>query len=239
MVSVLSDRQVSIAVALLVTIQQLVVLGRFASAAVPDETIGRIYNSISFVGFDIDFIKPVCVCGTVQTVQCCAFNVWFLCLFQGCTVGRFYYTTIFWITVVVGVCAFLFFVVGSALRTLYQSVYIRRLNSLSVVAGRPTKSFNWQKDFSFRVVHSFVVLLNVLYLQTMIRSFQGIYCVKGDGESRLAVELLTVCYEGTHLYTGVFIWILLFVYGAGFPIACFYIGRVHFSEGTRWLSVGG
>jgi len=66
-VSILSDRQVSIAVALLVTIQQLVVLGRFASAAVPDGTIGRIYNSVSFVSFDIDFIKPVlcgwCGCG--------------------------------------------------------------------------------------------------------------------------------------------------------------------------------
>jgi len=150
-------------------------------------------------------------------------------------VGRFYYTTIFWITVVVGICAFLCLVFGSALRTVYQWFYIRRLNTSNVSAGRTTKSFNWQKDFWFRVVHSFVVLLNVVYLQTMIRSFQGIYCVKGDGVSRLAVELLTVCYEGVHLYTAIFIWLLLVLYGAGFPIACYYIGRVHFSEGRIWF----
>ncbi len=128
---------------------------------------------------------------------------------------------------VVGVCAFICFVVGSALRTLYQRYYVHRLRDAATAV---TKPFNWQKDFSFRVVHSLVVLLNVLYLQTMIRSFQGIYCVKVDGVSRLAVELLTVCYEGTHLYTAVFIWLLLIGYGVGFPVVCYYIGRVHFSE---------
>ncbi len=150
---------------------------------------------------------------------------------QGCTVGRFYYTTVFWITIVVGLCSLAFFVIGSALRTLYQSFYIRRQNAANAQAGKAVKPFNWMKDFSFRVVHSLVVLLNVVYLQTMIRSFQGIYCVKVDGVSRLAVELLTVCYEGMHLYTAIFIWILLIGYGVGFPVVCFYIGRVHFSDG--------
>jgi hypothetical protein len=177
----------------------------------------------------------------------------FRCVTQGCTVGRFYYTTIFWITMVVGVCAFICFVIGSALRTLYQRYYIHRLRdaaaagtavtaagTASATAARAsiTRPFNWQKDFSFRVVHSLVVLLNVLYLQTMIRSFQGIYCVTVDGVSRLAVELLTVCYEGTHLYTAVFIWLLLIGYGVGFPAACYYIGRVHFSE-CMFGAVGG
>ncbi|KNC55828.1 uncharacterized protein AMSG_11268 [Thecamonas trahens ATCC 50062] len=68
-----------------------------------------------------------------------------------------------------------------------------------------------------------IMLLTAVYFQLTLRCVQGVYCKQVNSQKRLAMELSTLCYEGSHKSTVVVIWILIVVYVAGFPLITLFL----------------
>jgi len=86
--------------------------------------------------------------------------------------------------------------------------------------------------FKQRVIRSLLILSVVVYLKVNVRILQAIDCVKtADGSLRLQVELSQICYTGTHTAVAALAWILLFLYGFGFPLLCGFIVRKSYLHG--------
>jgi hypothetical protein len=70
------------------------------------------------------------------------------------------------------------------------------------------------------------VLCAIAYLQLHVRAVQGLTCVSlADGTKALKIDLGTKCFEGPHLSATIFICILTFLYGIGYPVWCLYKTR--------------
>jgi hypothetical protein len=87
--------------------------------------------------------------------------------------------------------------------------------------------FSQAELFHMRLGHSLLILAAITYLKLTTLALQAVYCVDvrdGDGvvRSRLQVELATVCFEGTHVYAGIFASVVIIPFALLFPVYLFF-----------------
>ena len=205
-VATASANQLSTAVSAVLVVQHLSVVGKLAAQQVPASLtwLVQAFSVLSMLNFDIQFIKP------------------------GCVVGELSFLTVYWCTVGLMLCVSALFVVASGARALLS----RRAEERDRVTIRAIRSdragLHWQWRFRARLIHSHLILGSILYLRLTTMGFQAINCtnvLQSDGsyERLLSIDLTTRCYEGVHLYSAPFIWLLLVVGSLGFPALCFWL----------------
>lgn len=84
-----------------------------------------------------------------------------------------------------------------------------------------------------RFVHSELILGSIIFLKLLTLSLNGVYCQTVEGSesdgtrtasvSRLVTDRSTLCYTGSHLPAAIVAWIVIFMFGVGFPVACIVI----------------
>jgi len=86
--------------------------------------------------------------------------------------------------------------------------------------------------FKRRTIHSLLILANIVYLQVVTCSMQGIYCVQINGMLLLQIDPSIQCYTGEHRRAAIIMWILLILLGVCYPLWCFFIVHRSFLKGA-------
>eukprot|EP00456_Euglypha_rotunda_P079486 TRINITY_DN763_c0_g1_i10.p1 TRINITY_DN763_c0_g1~~TRINITY_DN763_c0_g1_i10.p1 ORF type:complete len:1178 (-),score=130.33 TRINITY_DN763_c0_g1_i10:10-3168(-) len=188
-IATLKDKHLVNIVTALVLTQQFIIIGSSASPYF-NEDAANAWSVLTLFALDVNFFRP------------------------GCTIPRFDFVTLFWLTIVIFLCAGVLFTLAALLRAVFLPISKKKASRISRF-----------KVFKRRLVHAMIILGCICYLQFCLRAFQGLTCNNVNGSLRLRVELNVTCYSSEHLATAVAIYFLLVFYAFGFPAWCAYILR--------------
>ncbi|KNC52865.1 uncharacterized protein AMSG_12226 [Thecamonas trahens ATCC 50062] len=241
----LSPRSLVGVVAVVLAVQQMVIVAKVALQQVAESTksevVPTIVRVLSILNFEIQVVKPGCAISAMSFV-----SLYFGTLLVVCAAGIGFLVVVWLRTRVCGS--------GSQLQLARQAPVSQSVldlveaerrgagrhgpraerNSISIVSERltaidtaSTRSDSTVSSGSLvsalyvrsRLKHSLVILGALAYLQIALRSVQALHCVRaGDGELRLKVELRVVCYSGAHMQAAVVAWGVMAGYCVGFPV---------------------
>ena len=200
-VALLPEPLLAKAGALLVAFQQFVAVGRIGSARLTGEGSGALadfFRVLSVVLFDVESVKPQCFVDS---------SIGFVDVFTG-----------MWVLLIIAVVVF---VVAAGV---YAGVGHRVLSSLRDKESGVVEVFPRVVDTWFRrCTVAFTLLCVLAYYQISLRVAQAVSCVEDDTsgddpESRLRVELATICYSSSHAGTGIVGWLAMAAFVIAFPL---------------------
>jgi amino acid transporter len=74
--------------------------------------------------------------------------------------------------------------------------------------------------FQHRATQLLLLLGTVLHLQTCVVLVRGLHCIALSEGNFLLKDMQTACYTGEHVGIAVVVWLLIAVFGVGFPLLC-------------------
>eukprot|EP01113_Clastostelium_recurvatum_P039829 TRINITY_DN6129_c0_g1_i7.p1 TRINITY_DN6129_c0_g1~~TRINITY_DN6129_c0_g1_i7.p1 ORF type:complete len:1436 (-),score=280.86 TRINITY_DN6129_c0_g1_i7:20-4327(-) len=97
----------------------------------------------------------------------------------------------------------------------HTSTLDRASFSPSSSSSSPSSS-SWRKIGERRILRSWLILACIIHSIFCLKSLQGVHCVDGH----LSHEPGVACYVGDHLAVSPFVWLILILFCAGFPLVC-------------------
>ncbi len=215
----------------LVCLQQLTQIGLAIGSFLPERLFG-LFQTLSIVLFDYEFIRP------------------------GCTIGFTRFAQVFWGSLALVCVAWTLVMVASYVRfrclipekldqiqrdvqrclpawCVHQDVTQPANIELQVKQGAQSpdtssvreiaRTGSGGDDVQSRATRSTIITCYVVYIKLSQRILESINCRRlPDGLLHLHVESEYICYEKDHLEFAIVGWILFFVFVLGFPCFCLY-----------------
>eukprot|EP01113_Clastostelium_recurvatum_P029061 TRINITY_DN3509_c0_g1_i6.p1 TRINITY_DN3509_c0_g1~~TRINITY_DN3509_c0_g1_i6.p1 ORF type:complete len:786 (+),score=89.53 TRINITY_DN3509_c0_g1_i6:1646-4003(+) len=236
----LNDNKLDMLVGLLLSAQQVILIGNQASVYISPEA-QRLFSSVMWVLFDYTWVNPGCYIPSISYVQ-----VW-----GGTIVSMLVFLALFACAALLRALLMRRLVgdsngmvnmaaklpkptketkIHTKLKLKILAIMIETEDDhdntpsrLSVIRKDNEKTIPWFVVFKRRLVRCWVVLLSLIYLIVTTRTLQGLYCIEINGSSRLYVERSTTCYQGDHLASYPFLLLVFILYSVGFLAFCIYI----------------
>eukprot|EP01113_Clastostelium_recurvatum_P047848 TRINITY_DN859_c0_g1_i1.p1 TRINITY_DN859_c0_g1~~TRINITY_DN859_c0_g1_i1.p1 ORF type:complete len:2688 (+),score=475.47 TRINITY_DN859_c0_g1_i1:988-8064(+) len=245
----LNDKKLDMLVSLLLSLQQLISIGNRASSRI-SVTAQTLFNALSWVLFDFDWVRPGCSIARITYVQ-----VW-----VGMMVSVFVFLFVFALMALLRALIVRAIIKNEKLGSIYEKPkelqppgFVHKIRAKLVgfiidnmeggeeesvaYRKRAQDSGTWTTVLKRRLVRCWVILLTVLYINVTTRTLQGLNCQTVNGQMRLQVERNIICYQGDHLTLVPFLYLVLLGYSLGFPLFCAYVvmraHKQHMTEKRR------